>query len=179
MKFFDTLNKFADQSFLVQETIKRYCKDKTVLDLGCGNLRYSIIAKKAGAKKVIAIDIKKPKRLFEGIKFIQADAQKTPFKNNYFDVIICIGLIEYVDLNRCISEIKRLVKPGGIIIIQTKDSRGFRHKLYQIYCKIKKKKPKGMPQNYLNLQKEIKNNFEVLMKTETKPKHNIFYILKK
>ena len=37
--------------------LKENCKDKTILDYGCGNGIHSIFPAKAGAKKVIGIDL--------------------------------------------------------------------------------------------------------------------------
>ncbi len=51
---------------------------------------------------------------------IRCDAQSLPFKGNIFDTIICIDVIEHVpDPQKMVSELVRVLKPGGILILST------------------------------------------------------------
>ena len=159
--------------------IKKYCLGKNVLDFGCGDLTYSKIAKEAGAKEIYALDIKRPSKMVEGIKFLQENAENTSLMDNYFDLIICKGLIEYINLRKCIKEIKRLLKSNGIVIFQTKDSRGLKHKRYTLYCKLKGKSLNGQPQKFKELKKSLESNFNVIEFYQTKPKHFIYWVLEK
>ena len=75
-----------DRSIGLLKAIREFVKeDETVLDAGCGPGLLSILAKKAGAKSVLGVDIDKvePARglaacnnLSEGISFLQADLNK-------------------------------------------------------------------------------------------------------
>lgn len=47
----------ADDSFLLQAQVKKYSKEKKVLDMGSGSGILAKTAKEAGAKSVIALDI--------------------------------------------------------------------------------------------------------------------------
>jgi len=172
------MNNPLDQHELIEKCIKKYCSSEKVLDLGVGNLEYSKIAKENGAEEVCAVDIINPKKYVEGIKFFKENAEETHFNKKRFDLIICKGLIEYVDLGRGIKEIDRLIKPGGIILLQEKDSRGFQHKLYRLSLRIRNKSADGLPFNFKKLKGKIEENFKIIKFYETFPKHNIFWILK-
>jgi len=177
--FIQEERKSYNQDLILKVAIKKYCKDKKVLDLGCGNLEYSRFIKDSGAKEVYAVDIKEPKEKILGIKFLEEDAQKTSFKDNSFDVIFCKGLIEYINLKKGIEEIKRLIKPNGIILFQTKDSRGIRHKFASFKKILGRKTLVGQPQTFNKLLKKLKENFSVLEFYETKPRHNVFWALQR
>lgn len=57
------------------------------------------------------------------IKFQEMDAQNMDFENNTFDVAVASLIISVVpDANKCLKEIGRVVKPGGVIIIFDKFS---------------------------------------------------------
>jgi predicted RNA methylase len=47
------------KSKLIHEWLRLYAKDATVLDLGCANMYFSLMAKTMGAKKVLGIDVDK------------------------------------------------------------------------------------------------------------------------
>ena len=102
---------------------------KRVLDLGCGSGRHVVYLAKNGFE-VYGIDIAK-----SGIKIakewlkeegLKANLKvgdiykKLPYKDNFFDAIICIrtlnhGKIEWI--RRCIKEMKRVLKPNGFIFV--------------------------------------------------------------
>jgi len=72
-------------------------------------------------------------------EFCLARAEKLPFPNSYFDVVLCLGAFEYVhDGHAAMSEIVRVTKPEGIAIT-TMLNRISPYRLWQrhIYFKIK------------------------------------------
>ncbi len=78
---------------------KEELKDKLLLDAGCGNGRYSKIARDYGAE-VIGIDLSEAiDEAFENFKgdphihFVQGDLFKLPFKENLFDYIFSNGVL--------------------------------------------------------------------------------------
>mgnify|MGYP000352322874 CR=1 FL=1 len=95
---------------------------KRILDIGCGIGIYSEKFFKEGAE-VYGIDIdpeniEKAKKIFPGIHFEIAQAEKLPFKDNFFDVVFLHEVLEHVeDDKKAISEALRVLKPGGKIII--------------------------------------------------------------
>jgi ubiquinone/menaquinone biosynthesis C-methylase UbiE len=105
----------------------KYCNDKLVLDYGCGNGVHSAIPLEAGAKKVIAIDLSeksleiaknrlKGEVLERKIEFKKMDCENTEFPDNYFDLVMDAGTFSSLDLNKVFPELKRILKPGGILI---------------------------------------------------------------
>lgn len=54
------------------------------------------------------------------IEFIPGDLIKTPFPNNYFDIVTCISVIEHgVDEVKYFEEMNRILKKGGLLITST------------------------------------------------------------
>lgn len=51
------------------------------------------------------------------IKAIQCSIDQMPFSDNRFDIIFLGGVMEYLDdIQACTNEIKRVLKPGGILL---------------------------------------------------------------
>ena len=99
-------------------------KGKKFLDIGCGLGYFSLRAGQLGAN-VHGIDIGDnlvkicSKRYPKG-KFLVASAEKLPFKDNSFDVVLCTEVIEHVnDQKKVIGEIFRVLKKGGYLVITT------------------------------------------------------------
>lgn len=96
------------------------------LDVSCGTGNYSLELKRRGAR-VIGLDIssemlsiakKKAEREGLNIDFIRADAAMPPFKNNSFDLITSILILEFADKpDKMIEGLGRLLRPDGRIVI--------------------------------------------------------------
>lgn len=103
------------------------CRDKIVLDYGCGNGIHSIPIAKMGAEKVIAIDLSEKslavarqraakEGVEEKIEFIKMDCEKTEFTDNSFDVIFDGGTFSSLDLRNVFPELVRVLRPDGKVI---------------------------------------------------------------
>lgn len=97
---------------------------KNCLEVGCaGGFLISEIAKKHPQVKFHAIDayssaIKFAKKQYPHINFLKAEAEKLPFKNNQFDLILCYETIEHVrDPKKALSEMRRVLKKDGPLIL--------------------------------------------------------------
>ena len=56
--------------------------------------------------------------IINGINYIQSDALKLPFQNNYFDhVTMAFGLRNTANISRALESIHRVIKPGGSVQI--------------------------------------------------------------
>lgn len=104
---------------------KPFCRDANVLDAACGEGYGSFLLKKWGAESVGGVDIdaaaiEKACSNFknDGLKYIQNDVQKLPFEDHVFDLVVSLETLEHVDdAEMFLREIKRVLKPGGTIIL--------------------------------------------------------------
>jgi len=98
------------------------------LDIGCGG---GIIAEDLAqfSASVTGVDISlasletaRSHAMQNGldIKYIESPAESLPFKDNSFELITCCDVLEHVDdVAKVISEVKRVLKPGGIFVYDT------------------------------------------------------------
>lgn len=96
-------------------------KNKTVLDLGCGDGEDSVAISRF-AKKVIGVDIEKniawKNNKSPNVKFIISKAEKLPFKDSQFDALFLKDVIHHVqNIEKTMSEIKRVTKPDARIVL--------------------------------------------------------------
>ncbi|MCY7413752.1 MAG: bifunctional demethylmenaquinone methyltransferase/2-methoxy-6-polyprenyl-1,4-benzoquinol methylase UbiE [Salinibacterium sp.] len=93
-----------------------------ILDIAAGTGTSSVALQKNGAK-VIALDfsagmIAEGRRKHPSVEFVQADAEKLPFGDNEFDVVtISFGLRNVNEPKAALSEMYRVLKPGGRLVI--------------------------------------------------------------
>lgn len=97
-----------------------------VLDVGCGGGFLSNPLSELG-HDVTGLDISKEslevaKRYdtSKRVKYIAADARAIPLPDNSFDVIISMDFLEHVsEVQEVVSEISRILKPGGLFFFHT------------------------------------------------------------
>lgn len=101
-------------------------KPLKILDVGCGTGHYieQLIPKNHivfGNDLAIGM-LHKSKQKY--LNFIDShflslsNIEQLPFRNKSFDVVICIGVIEYLpDTNKALKELYRIVKETGIVIV--------------------------------------------------------------
>jgi demethylmenaquinone methyltransferase/2-methoxy-6-polyprenyl-1,4-benzoquinol methylase len=93
-----------------------------VLDIAAGTGTSSAALAKTGAH-VIAVDfspgmIAEGRKRHKNIEFIEADAEKLPFGDNEFDAVtISFGLRNVNNPKAALSEMYRVLKPGGRVVI--------------------------------------------------------------
>lgn len=104
-----------------------------ILEVGCGSGAFTIFAARVSGIKgeVYALDIQ-PRMLMQlkkklsrpdnrdikNIKLVEGDAHKLPFNDNSFDVVYTVTVLqELPDQNRALKEMKRVLKPGGILAV--------------------------------------------------------------
>lgn len=92
--------------------ISKYSSDKLTLDLGCsGTPNYSKYFKNR-----VGVDI----AAGEGVDIV-ADAHKLPFEDEKFEIILCTEVLEHLHSPQiAISEMKRVLKKGGLLILTTR-----------------------------------------------------------
>lgn len=96
---------------------------RRVLDAGCGTGLFSQVAAERGAS-VTSLDVGE-KLLAEVAKKCEServvgDLLALPLESRRFDVVICTEVIEHtVEPRRAVSELARVVAPGGMLILTT------------------------------------------------------------
>lgn len=97
-------------------------KPKKILDIGCGTGE-TITYLKTVFKKASFVGIDNSK---EALKFTKSrghnvkkgDALKLPFKDESFDAVLLLDVIEHIKNDAgVIKEAKRVLKPGGVIVL--------------------------------------------------------------
>lgn len=143
-------------------------KGKKLLDLGCGIGDASIYFALRGAE-VTAIDIspamiklvKKLARLKRVSKKVGAKvmvAEKLNLPSNSFDFVFGNGVLHHVDPNRALSEVYRVLKPGGKAAFVEPLEHNF---LINVYRKIadKVRTPTETPLEYRSLKRLTSEKF--------------------
>jgi demethylmenaquinone methyltransferase/2-methoxy-6-polyprenyl-1,4-benzoquinol methylase len=115
---------------------------QTILDLAAGTGASSVAFVKEGVR-VVAADfstgmLEEGKKRHPEIEFVFADATKLPFKAEEFDTVtISFGLRNVENTELALSEMFRVLKPGGKLVVcefSTIPNR-FLHSLYRFYLK--------------------------------------------
>lgn len=100
-----------------------------ILDVATGTADFAIAATAINNAKVVGIDISEgmlevgrrkieKKGLESRIELIKADSEKLPFESDTFDAaIVGFGVRNFENLKAGISEIKRVLKPGGVFFV--------------------------------------------------------------
>ncbi len=97
----------------------------SILDIGCNHgyfERYYLIGK---VKKVRAIDIDPEAIEYAQMKdgkeyYVCCNSARLPFPNHEFDKVLCLDTLEHVDdEKKTISEIRRVLKPNGLLVLST------------------------------------------------------------
>ena len=104
---------------------------QTVLDLACGPGNFTRnIARYGKETKVVGFDL--ADRMLEraaelstapeysNVCFMRGNALEMPFESESFDAVICCAALQlFTNYDRALSEIARVLKPGGAFVCQT------------------------------------------------------------
>jgi ubiquinone/menaquinone biosynthesis C-methylase UbiE len=94
----------------------------SLLDLGCGN-GYLLKALKPMVPRLYGIEPCAPmysiarEQLGDDFQLFQAPAENLPFNDNSFDAIVSLLSFRYMDWDKALSEMDRVLKPEGTLII--------------------------------------------------------------
>ena len=103
-------------------------KDKSVLDLGCAGGFMSEAMSRKGARvtgidpaiEAIKVATSRANLTGQNIKYSTGIGEELPYKDDEFDTVVCVDVLEHVsDLTKVISEITRVLRPGGFFLYDT------------------------------------------------------------
>jgi SAM-dependent methyltransferase len=109
-----------------------------VLERGCGGGRITRpLVERFGARSVIGVDIEqdrvlKVSSLVPGVRLIQADALALPLAHASMQAVIAIEVALYFrDKKSFFSECRRVLAPGGMLVVQLQNACSYRGVFYQ------------------------------------------------
>ena len=118
------------------------CSGRRVLDYCCGDGQNTVFLAKNGADAFgidispVSIQNAKEKAEKKGLKnasFLVMDAEKLEFEDNFFDLIVCSGVLHHLNIEKAYQELSRVLKPGGKIIC---DEPLAYNPIFQLYRKL-------------------------------------------
>lgn len=85
-----------------------------VLDVGCGKKPYSQYLKRVERDRHIGIDVAPG----PAVDAVLEEGKRWPFEDSHFDAVLCTQVLEHVpDCEEMISEIFRVLVPGGLLVV--------------------------------------------------------------
>jgi SAM-dependent methyltransferase len=92
-----------------------------VLDVGCGT-GANVSVLRSHARRVVGLDfrpegIANARQQHTGALFVRGNATRLPFEAGTFDVVTVLDVLEHVDDEAALDEIRRVLRPGGAIVI--------------------------------------------------------------
>lgn len=131
---YDFLNHFLSMGIDIRwrkkaiSKLKKY-QPKTILDVATGTGDFAIEAMTLQPESITGIDLSEgmlqkgrkkiaDKKLENTIQLLKGDSEALPFPDNQFDAVtVAFGVRNFENLNKGLTEINRVLKPGGILIV--------------------------------------------------------------
>jgi malonyl-CoA O-methyltransferase len=102
---------------------------KKILDAGCGKGRFSRVLQQTNAKvRIWGLDLSPEMLKFvpEGIGVVAGSMTALPFPAEAFDCVFATESLEHaVEIDRAVSELCRVLRPGGCVVIIDKNVEHF------------------------------------------------------
>ncbi len=123
-KFYRTV---ACSSAYVDAWIAEHAHGRIFLDYACGNGNNAFTAARAGAELSLGLDISdvsiqnateaaRMHGLSGNTRFVQGDCEQTGLPDACVDTVLCSGMLHHLDLSYAFWELRRILKPGGVIL---------------------------------------------------------------
>ena len=115
-----------------------------VLDAACGTGNLAVLAAKRGcitsgldiASNLIAQARERARKESFTIEFTEGDAEAMPYPDATFDAVVSMyGVMFAPRPERVVSELRRVVKPGGLIALANWAPDGFIGKMFSIFAR--------------------------------------------
>jgi len=116
-------------------------RPKKILDIGCGSGYLGYLIKQIDNDTIISgFDVSEHAlskvKSYDKVYSLDIDKQDIPEQDNFFDMVVCAEVLEHIyDVDHCLDEIKRVLKPGGKAVVTTPN---FGYLKYRIFCLLGK-----------------------------------------
>lgn len=133
-------------------------KDKKLLDVSCGTGNMLKEMSKTTKADLYGVDlsenmIKQAKKKLKNVNLQTADVHSLPFEDSFFDYVVTTEAFHhYYDQSKAVAEMKRVVKPGGKVIVV--DIEFFFNSIHRLFEKLEPGCVK------VNSKEELKKLFE-------------------
>jgi len=139
--FYDRIERFYDLTFKLNgygRSLDQYFEahplpvfpGARVLDAGCGTgtLTLALLRNLKAPAKITALDlsassmatakkyVRKNNPSGQDVRFAQGNILSLPFADDAFDLVLTSGVLEYVPLDEGLSELARVIAPGGHLL---------------------------------------------------------------
>ena len=140
----DTYSSFKEKMNLNYIEKLRFFENKIhgrkILDVGCGCGFFLSVAKKGGWDTV-GVDISQPATDYAknilGLEVLHSTVSETNFPNDYFDLITMWDVLEHLDNpSGVMNELRRILKPKGLLVIETPNVLSLTHLIAHISYKL-------------------------------------------
>ncbi len=149
----------------VQTFLDSLKTNSKVLDIGCGNGKNMLYR-----DDLDMIGLEYSKGLCDICKsrllpVVQGDARSIPFQDNTFDAIIMIAVIHHIipdEHHKVLSEIQRVLRPGGFCLITNwavEQPEGAKRQFHKGLNMVTWKGKETLPLPYWVMDKELANEF--------------------
>ena len=117
--FYKALYNLTEDFF---NKLKIFSKNAKILDYGCGTGSSLKKVIEFEPKKIVGIDISdvsidKARSNIgshkDNLELIVDNCEKTKFGENEFDLVYGTGILHHLQIDQCLNEISRVLKPGG------------------------------------------------------------------
>lgn len=113
---------YVSRRRVLQSLLERYATGglRVALDLGCGaGSHFELLKKYAG--ECIGLDISAEAltqaRRYPYTSLVQASAEVMPLPDSSVDLVVCTDVLEHVNDEKTLDEIRRVLVPGGLVFI--------------------------------------------------------------
>jgi ubiquinone/menaquinone biosynthesis C-methylase UbiE len=131
---------------MVREFLERE-KFEQMLDIGCGDGSISLPLLKPD-RKLTLLDLSQnmlniarsrvPAGLSDNVEVLNEHFMRTQFKPGSYDLIICVGVLAYIDDEEAfVEKLASLVRPGGRLFTECTDKNHFMSRLAHGYDRVR------------------------------------------